>query len=69
VTAGSGDGQAADLDPRRWARFGDRPNQILHPDTVDAMLQLWRERDPAHFGATLAEVLTGARLVKARAPR
>ena len=59
----SGDGGA---DARPWVPFGDLPNQLLHPDTVEAMLRRWKERHPEQFGALLAEVLTGARLTKAR---
>lgn len=54
---------------RPWIPFGPGPTQILHPDTAAAMLGLWCERDPARFGALLAEVLTGAKLTRAHRPR
>lgn len=46
-------------DTARWARFGDRPSQVLHPDTADQLLTLWRDRHPGQFGSLLAEILTG----------
>lgn len=40
--------------------FGPRPNQTMPASWAAAMLSLWRERHPAQFGKTLAEVVTGA---------
>lgn len=40
-------------------KFGPKPHQELSPDVASMMLTLWRERNPAHFGAVLAEAMTG----------
>lgn len=61
---GDSNGQAPGSDARAWARFGDLPNQVLHPDTVDAMLRIWRERHPYQFGTVLAEAMTGQRIAR-----
>jgi hypothetical protein len=50
----TGDGQGP-----RWARFGPSPNQVIPLGTAEALLALWRDREPARFGALLAEVMTG----------
>ena len=42
-----------------WVPFGERPAQILHPDTAAELLRLFCERHRALFGALLAEALTG----------
>lgn len=39
--------------------FGPRDNQHIPLSVASAMLRMWQERDPAHFGALLAESLTG----------
>lgn len=42
-------------------RFGPKPHQELSPEVAELMLTLWREKNPAQFGAVLAEVMTGER--------
>jgi hypothetical protein len=42
-------------------RFGPKPHQEISPEVAEMMLMLWREKNPAQFGAVLAEVMTGER--------
>jgi hypothetical protein len=42
-------------------KFGPKPHQELSPEVAELMLTLWREKNPAQFGAVLAEVMTGER--------
>lgn len=39
--------------------FGAEPHQVIPLMWAERMLTMWRRRDPAHFGALLAEVATG----------
>jgi hypothetical protein len=39
--------------------FGSKDHQILPADVASMLLTLWHERQPAQFGAYLAEVMTG----------
>jgi len=39
--------------------FGPKEWQSMQPEVASMLLTLWRERQPAQFGAYLAEVLTG----------
>jgi hypothetical protein len=39
--------------------FADGNTQHLDPIWAAAMLRIWRRRQPAQFGAVLAEVVTG----------
>ncbi len=48
-----------DDDRGGWVPFGDRPTQVLHPETAALLLRLFCERHRAMFGALLAEALTG----------
>jgi len=45
---------------------GLRSTKQLALETVSEMLTLWHERQPAQFGAYLAEVVTGAKPKAAR---
>jgi hypothetical protein len=42
-----------------WVRFGQLDHQELSAEVASMMLTLWRERNPAQFGAVLAEAMTG----------
>jgi hypothetical protein len=53
-------------DGQRWPTFGDRPNQVLHPDTADTMLRLLHDRHPLIFGRLVAEAMTGHSHQRAR---
>jgi hypothetical protein len=53
-------------DGQRWPTFGDRPNQVLHPDTADQMLRLLHDRHPLIFGRLVAEAMTGHSHQRAR---
>lgn len=44
-----------DNDTDHMFRFGDKPHEVLHPDTVEAMLRGLRATNPALFGRLLAE--------------
>lgn len=41
--------------------FGPKGHQVISPDVASMLLTLWRERQPAQFGAYLGEVMTGER--------
>ena len=41
-----------------YVRFGSLPTQEMPREWAEKMLTLWRERQPAHFGKLLAEVVT-----------
>lgn len=41
-------------------RFGPKDHQVLTLEVASMVLTMWRERQPAAFGAYLAEALTGA---------
>lgn len=43
-----------------------KPGATISLEWATAMLQEWRARNPGQFGATLAEVVTGARPVITR---
>lgn len=49
-----------------WIPFGERPNQLLHPDTAEAVMRMMFERHRGIFGGLLAEALTGQRPVVSR---
>ncbi len=44
-----------------YVRFGSLPTQEMPREWAEKMLTLWRERNPAHFGKLLAEVVTEGR--------
>jgi hypothetical protein len=44
-----------------YVSFGPREGQEMPLEWAAAMLTLWKERQPAQFGAYLAEVVTGAK--------
>lgn len=48
-------------DPPARVSFGPKEWQSMQPEVASMLLTLWRERQPAQFGAYLAEVLTGTR--------
>jgi hypothetical protein len=53
--------------PELWAAvngpdrrsFGSKEHQTLPADVASMLLTMWHERQPAQFGAYLAEVMTG----------
>ena len=45
--------------PGSRIKFGPKEWQSLQPEVASMVLTMWRERQPAVFGAYLAEVLTG----------
>jgi len=49
--------------------FGTEEWRSIPPEVASKVLTLWRDRNPAQFGAYLAEVLTGARPARARESR
>jgi hypothetical protein len=49
--------------------FGTEEWRSIPPEVASKVLTLWRDRNPAQFGAYLAEVLTGARPARARDSR
>lgn len=48
--------------------FGPKEWQSLPLEAAALLLTMWRERQPAQFGAYLAEVMTGE-VPRARKPR
>ena len=49
-------------------KFGPKPHQEISPEVAELMLTLWREKNPAQFGAVLAEVMTGEHPARSRRP-
>lgn len=45
-----------------YVKFGPKAHQEISTEVAAMMLTSWRERDPAGFGAYLAEAFTGTRL-------
>lgn len=40
-------------------KFGPKPHQAVSAEVAQLMLTMWAERNPAQFGAVLAETMTG----------
>jgi hypothetical protein len=51
----------AQVPPRIEVSFGPKDHQLLSVEVASMLLTLFRERDPARFGALLGEVMTGER--------
>jgi hypothetical protein len=51
--------------------FGSGPTDTMPAEWAADLLKMWRTRDPAGFGAALAEVVTGTkpRPARTRAPQ
>lgn len=47
--------------PPQRISFGPKEWQNMQPEVASMLLTLWRDRQPAVFGAYLAEVLTGTK--------
>ncbi|HLM89233.1 MAG TPA: hypothetical protein VK284_09425 [Streptosporangiaceae bacterium] len=52
--------------PAPRVSFGPKEYQTLNLEVASMVLTLWRERQPATFGAYLAEVMTGTRPAASR---
>ena len=53
--------QQAPQQPPVYVKFGPKPHQLVSADVAAMMLTAWCDKQPAVFGAYLAEALTGTR--------